>query len=187
MSKPVLYLAGPIWGCTEAQAKDWRAEVSEALPFMNCISPLRCEPLVGERYDISYTDPCFGMPKSIIAKNFLDVQRCDMVLAFFPTPPEIAEAARALDMLEEYSDFTDVANHLDALRRVLTRSPQRSIGTIGEISWAYAMRKPLVVVSADPVVLHHPFTAEQPSWPVLPDLKEAVRLISGIFTDYVRG
>lgn len=201
--KPVLYLAGPIAGCTEGQAKDWRADIAARLPMMNCISPLRCEPMpTGQtRYDdtsiVGMRDLCFGDPRAILAKNFLDTQRCDMVLAYFPTPPEIAEAEEALsvvkaaatllDSYEAAGSATYLRKQHETLTRIIRRSPQRSVGTIGEVSWAYALRKPLVIVSQDPVIVGHPFTNSQPSWPVLPNLKEAVRLISGIFTDYVRG
>jgi hypothetical protein len=41
-------------------------------------APLRCEPLVGNTYDLHYADPCFGQPKSILAKNFFDLRQCDM-------------------------------------------------------------------------------------------------------------
>src|SRR5258708_5454644 len=48
------------------------------------ISPLRCEPLIGERYGTGYNDPRFGTPRAIASKNFMDVQRCDMTLCYFP-------------------------------------------------------------------------------------------------------
>jgi nucleoside 2-deoxyribosyltransferase len=48
------------------------------------VSPLRCEPLIGERYQVSYEDPRFGTPRAIASKNFLDVQRCDMTLCYMP-------------------------------------------------------------------------------------------------------
>lgn len=81
-----VYLAGSVAGCTAGEAKNWRANVSEKLAahFIKGISPLRCEPLIGERYELSYLDPCFGTPKSIYSKNMLDVRNCDMVLCYMP-------------------------------------------------------------------------------------------------------
>ena len=178
MTKPSLYLAGPIFGCSEGEAKDWRKWVADQLPFMRCISPLRCEPAVNGRYDVAYNDPCFGQPKSILAKNFLDLRACDMTLAVFPRPEAIDLIEKAVEGLEADGDLDGI---VPALRRV---NVLRSIGTIGEISWAYALRKPCVIVSDDPLVQHHPFTSMQPDWPVLPDLDHAVRLIKGIWTDY---
>ena len=156
MTRPFIYLAGPIFGCTEGEAKNWRADFAAKLErhCITGISPLRCEPIVGERYDVSYADPCFGHTKSILAKNFLDLRRCDFTIAYFP---KVADGA------------------------------QRSIGTIGELSWAYALQKPCCVVTDDPLIKSHPFTSIQPSWPVLDNLDDALRLIVGIFAGYAGG
>ncbi|MET4240287.1 nucleoside 2-deoxyribosyltransferase [Bradyrhizobium sp. RT10b] len=154
--RPYIYLAGPIFGCTEGEAKNWRADFADKLEAegITGISPLRCEPIVGERYDVAYDDPCFGQPKSILAKNFLDLQRCDMTLAYLPNtePGKVP-----------------------------------SVGTIGELSWAYALRKPVAVVTQDPFLSKHPFISQQPSWPVLSTLDDALRLIVGIFGGYAGG
>lgn len=172
--KPSIYLAGPIYGCTEGEAKDWRSWVAEQLPFARCISPLRCEPLVGKTYDLHYADPCFGQPKSILAKNFFDLRACDLTLGYFPAPPdELREIADEIAGL--YPSYADKLRKMKLLR---------SLGTNGEISWAYALRKPAIVVTDDPLIKHHPFPSMQPDWPVLPDLEHAVRLIKGLFTDY---
>lgn len=80
-----VYLAGPVFGCNLGEAHDWRTEFSKKLPFgMVGVSPLRCEPLIGDRYGMGYDDPRFGTPDAIAAKNFLDVQKCDLTLAYFP-------------------------------------------------------------------------------------------------------
>jgi len=93
MNHPFIYLASPIFGCTEGEAKDWRKHVAAELEehCITGVSRLRCEPLVGARYDLAYDDPCFGQPKSILAKNFLDLRRCALTLAYFPAPTEHAE------------------------------------------------------------------------------------------------
>jgi nucleoside 2-deoxyribosyltransferase len=84
-----VYLAGPILGCYKHEANDWRFEVSVDLGSHNIIgiSPLRCEPLIGEKYGVGYTDPKFGTARAIAAKNMFDTKTCDMVLAYMPTPP----------------------------------------------------------------------------------------------------
>lgn len=186
-SPPIIYLAGPIFGCTEGEAKDWRAYVTERLyPFsIRTISPLRCEPLIGERYDVAYADPCFGMPKAILAKNFLDLQRCDMTLAFFPPveePAQLQEIARRVTTHAPAMPGADV----ETLYRIAAKGPQRSVGTIGEVSWAYALRKPCVLVTQDAFIKSHPFTQCQPDWPILDTLDDAVRLIKGLYQDYAR-
>src|SRR5258706_8501454 len=72
-----VYLAGPISGCTGPEAHDWRVNVSGQLArhFIKGVSPLRCEPLRGERYSLTYEDPRFGTARAIASKNFMDVQK----------------------------------------------------------------------------------------------------------------
>ncbi len=86
-----VYLAGPIMGCTKGEANDWRQYVAKQLfergnGGIVGISPLRCEPLIGDRYSLNYPDPKFGTARAIAAKNIHDVQSCDMILAYLPTP-----------------------------------------------------------------------------------------------------
>lgn len=197
--KPKIYLAGPIFGATGAEANDWRRDMTARLAPHGIIgiSPLRCEPMVGERYDLHYQDPCFGTPEAILAKNFLDLRACDLTLAYLPPPPEVAELDAIIERMAGLSGIvTDIVGTIDAeeteaiardvetLKRIARKGVQRSVGTIGEISWCYALQKPLAVVSDDPLVRHHPFTSVQANWR-LSTLDEAERLIVGLFKDYV--
>jgi nucleoside 2-deoxyribosyltransferase len=87
-----IYLAGPITGCTEGQANDWRTDFAARLESIRIrgISPLRCEPLHGPVYGSTYNDSRFGTAKAISSKNLMDLRRCDLTLAYFP----YAETAR---------------------------------------------------------------------------------------------
>lgn len=183
MNRPLIYLAGPIFGATGAEANDWRNDMTARLKphGIGCISPLRCEPMIGERYDVAYQDPCFGTPAAIVAKNFLDLRACDLTLVYLPVPPELAEISDTAAFLAQQG----FQSHADRLDRISRKSPQRSIGTIGEISWAYALQKPCAIVSDDPLITSHPFTVVQPGWQ-LSTLDEAERLIVGLFSDYAR-
>ena len=78
----------------------------------------------------------------------------------------------------------DLRKDIATLRRLAVMSPQRSIGTIGELSWCHAIKKPVAVVSDDPLILRHPFTVVQAGWR-LTTLDEAERLIVGLWKDYV--
>ena len=85
--KKYIYLAGPIAGLTEEEATEWRAEVRENLPHgIIGISPLRCEPLKeGMVYtDDGATDEMWSDPRAINAKNWLDTESADLVLAYLP-------------------------------------------------------------------------------------------------------
>jgi len=87
MSRTV-YLAGPILGCTEGEANDWRKGVSDVLKPHDIIgiSPLRCEPIRGERYGTGNDDPRFGTALAIASKNLFDVLNTDMTIAYLPRP-----------------------------------------------------------------------------------------------------
>lgn len=198
--KPKIYLAGPIFGTTGAEANDWRRDMIARLAPHGIvgISPLRCEPMVGERYDLHYADPCFGTPAAILGKNFLDLRACDFVLAHLPTPPEIAELGEITDRMANLAGIVEsivgpvdpeekqgMADDAATLARIGRKGVQRSVGTIGEISWAYALQKPCAIVSDDPLVRHHPFFTQQTNW-MLSTLDEAERLIVGLFADYAR-
>ena len=86
--KQTVYLAGPIMGCTRTEANDWRIEFARQLADNDIrgVSPLRCEPLIGERYSMEYADPKFGTARAIGAKNMFDVRQCTMTLAYIPMP-----------------------------------------------------------------------------------------------------
>lgn len=85
-----VYLAGPILACTHGEANDWRIAAADKLDHQGIIgiSPLRCEPLIGERYGVNYADPKFGTARAIGSKNLFDVLNCDLTLAWLPKMPE---------------------------------------------------------------------------------------------------
>jgi hypothetical protein len=196
--RPTIYLAGPIFGATGAEANNWRHDMTSrfAKHGIQGISPLRCEPIVGDRYDTQYDDPCFGSPKAILSKNFLDLKACDFTLVYMPAPPEVAEMAVIVERFKTLADGVEQligpldddtqAINADAatLERIAKKGVQRSIGTLGELAWCKALGKPCALVTDDPLLLLHPFTKEQPDW-LLSSLDEAERLIVGLYSDYV--
>jgi hypothetical protein len=199
LTKPKIYLAGAITGATSAEAKDWRRDIAARLAphGIACISPLRSEPAISGRYDLHYPDPCFGTPAAIVGKNFLDVQACDFVLANLPTPPENGELESVIERMANLSnvvqgivgpiddDAAAIAADVGTLMRIARKGVQRSLGTVGEISWAHVLRKPCAIVSDDAFVRQHPFVTQQTAWQ-LDTLDDAVRLIVGLFADYAR-
>lgn len=149
-----VYLAGPIAGCNKGEANDWRKYVQDHLEGYNIrgISPLRCEPLIGERYSVGYADPKFGTARAIGSKNFADVQNCDMTLCYFPA--EIVEK-------------------------------RPSYGTVLELGWAFALRRPTIVVTDLKALSDHPVVSTCAGW-LLTELDEALEVITGILGDYAR-
>ena len=82
-----VYLAGPIAGCDHHQAKDWRTYVAWKLhPHgIRTISPLRCEPRIGEKYELEYAgDAKFGSARALTSKNIFDIRNCDAALVYMP-------------------------------------------------------------------------------------------------------
>ena len=158
MRERFIYLAGPILGLTEGEAKNWRQLVDDQLRLSGSnivgISPLRCEPAIdGAYYKGTYDDPKFGTGRAIVAKNLFDTKTCDMALIYLPKPAE---------------------------------GRHQSYGTMMELAWAFALGKPTILVSDDPEILGHPVVTANASW-ILDSLDEAVDLIVGILGGYVGG
>lgn len=147
-----VYLAGPITGCDIGEANNWRRRAMDALHDVGIrgISPLRCEPLHGERYGLGNEDPRFGTARAIASKNFLDVQMCDVTLCYLST--ELNQ------------------------RRL-------SIGTVIELAWAHALRKPTILVTDYPLLIEHPVVQANASW-IVPTLVEGLDVAIGILGDY---
>ena len=89
--KKYVYGAGPIAGLNEDEATIWRNDVANRLQDASdgkiiLISPLRCEPLQpGMVYaDDGATDKMWSDPRAINAKNWLDTESSDLVLAYLP-------------------------------------------------------------------------------------------------------
>ena len=156
MTNRYIYLAGPIMGCDESGANDWREYVKEKLkqinPQIKGVSPLRCEPKVGETYQIVYDDDKFGTERAISSKNTFDTQMADMVIAYLPRP-----------------DFEN--------------GKRESTGTILEVAWAHWEKKPVILVSNDPHYLQHPVLGACASWR-LKTLDDAIKVIDGVLGVY---
>ncbi len=160
-----VYLAGPVLGQTAAQASDWRQYVANTLRPHGIIgiSPVRCEPLIGETYGPQYADERFGTPRAILHKNLFDVQSCDMTLAYIPgiDPP--------------YMDSHGIIH-----------AGHHSWGTMQEFAWAKALGKPAILVSDDPAIREHGVLNASAGW-VLENLDEAIDVLIGILGGYTGG
>jgi ElaB/YqjD/DUF883 family membrane-anchored ribosome-binding protein len=199
VSKPLVYLAGPISGETVKSAHDWRYDMTRRLARRNIIgiTPQRGQSVNFDRFPLHGNDPCFSTQRAIVGKNFLDVKRCDFILAYFPKPPEVAELDAILERMGNLANVVEqmvgpldddgkaIADDVEALRRIARRGIQRTLGTVGEVSWSKVLQKPCAIVTDDPFIQEHPFTATQCDW-MLPSLDEAERLIVGLFGDYAR-
>ena len=153
MTRPLVYLAGPIAGISGADAVDWRWRATARLENfgVECLSPMRAKTALyrQEKISTNYHDyeklGTFFTSKAIMARDFNDVRRCDVLLF----------------------------NLLD--------TAERSAGSIMELAWAYAFQKPAVVAIEPAGNVHddHPMLCEAMSFRVdsLDDAIDAVAVI----------
>lgn len=75
----MIYLAGPINGCTDEECNDWRAMVRREFSLKLCaksLDPMRRDYRGKEDESVN----------EIVQLDKLDVERCDMILAACPKP-----------------------------------------------------------------------------------------------------
>ena len=128
-----VYLAGPIGGCTYAEAQDWRNLLSSLLSTksdgaIQGYSPLRGKGALRDAGTLSTVAYPFYSPlatsKAILARDFNDCRTADLIIA---------------NLLEH------------------NYGAPPSLGTIMEIGFAYALQVPILAICADaanPVATH---------------------------------
>lgn len=125
MSRPIVYLSGPMTGLSVGEAQEWRADVEAHLsPSIMCLNPLRgLGALQGPIKAVYGADEQVEIQAKTndlaLARDFLDTKRSDVILI-----------------------------NLLGAQRV-------SVGTVMEIAWGYALQKPLVVAMEDGNVHEH--------------------------------
>lgn len=134
MSRPLVYLAGPITGLNYRGATDWREEVErELLPAIVSLTPMRGKkylealPVITDaraQQGSLATDPygfkqVMSSPKGITDRDRNDVRRSDAILMN------------------------------------LLGSERISVGTMIEAGWADAYRKPVILVREDDNMHRH--------------------------------
>ncbi|KKN06400.1 hypothetical protein LCGC14_1077610 [marine sediment metagenome] len=122
MSRPTIYLAGPIMGENYDGAVNWRDQFQVAVgPGITCFSPMRGKKYLVDQSEIadSYEDTAMSCARGITTRDYFDVSRTDAI----------------------------VANFLGA-KKV-------SIGTVLELGFAHALRKPIILVLDDDNIHSH--------------------------------
>ena len=136
MSKPLVYLAGPIAGWDYRAVTNWRAEAKFALTALGieALSPMRCKDALADQND------------GKISTDFHDYERNG---PFF----------RSRGIMTR--DYNDVCRS-DALLVNLLGTTKVSAGTVMELAWAYHLRIPAIVVIEREGNIHdnHPMIAE---------------------------
>lgn len=157
MSRPKVYVAGPIVGHSYDSATGWRARCEQELPGCEVLTPMRgkehlaalanmpltSEELVagGENLDLSTLSGQMSSERGIWRRDTWDVSRCDLVLANFLPGDEIGKV---------------------------------SIGTACEVFLAGFLHTPAVAVLAPNGIHDHPFITGS-CWVVVRTLEEGFR------------
>jgi len=74
-----VYLCGPIAGCTDNEAMDWRERIKDALPELNHLDPMR-------RDYRGQNTANRELAETIVENDLGDIDISDVVLAFHPQP-----------------------------------------------------------------------------------------------------
>ena len=72
----VIYLAGPINGCTDPEARDWRTDIAKRLPEHTILSPM-----VRDYHGHEYLSA-----DEIVSGDKADIDSCDILIAYCPKP-----------------------------------------------------------------------------------------------------
>jgi hypothetical protein len=155
METSLVYLSGPISGCTFGECTDWREYASRAFPaHIQGISPLRAKRFLEEKgiIDKSYEDFVLGTSRGINTRDHFDTLRASAVLV----------------------------NLLGCLK---TDNPRVSIGTVGEMAWAWDHRVPIIcAIEPDGLNVHeHPMLNEWIDYRVT-SLDEAIETVVAVLS-----
>jgi len=160
MVNKTVYLAGPISGLSYTEATNWRQEVTNQLlrSGIKALSPLRAK---------VYLREC-----TQIADHYSDDDIDKTAFTNMSTSRGITTRDR-FDCL-----------NCDVLFVNLLGTKKVSIGTVMEIAWADALRKPIVLVIEDEDNLHdHAMIRECVGFRV-PTIREGVEIVKAILGDY---
>ena len=153
MSRPLVYLSGPISGLTYEGGTGWREYAQQRLvdSFIDCLSPMRGkEFLKGAGLIIDQMQAVNGnimsQDSAIVTRDRWDVGRCDFMLVN------------------------------------LIGASIVSIGTVIELGWADAFRKPVVLAMEPSGNIHEHAFIRQLSGYRVPTLDEALYVVARALT-----
>jgi len=170
MVHKTVYLAGPISGLSYGEATGWRTEVRDQLlrSGIKAASPLRAKVYIRECVEIDQASPAIDFPDQGMPSPGMD---------------EVAVNVMSNSRGITTRDRFDCLN-CDVLFVNLLDTEKVSIGTVMEIAWADAWRKPIVLVMEDESNLHdHAMIRECVGFRV-PTVSEGVEIVKAILGDY---
>lgn len=154
MSRPSVYLAGPITGLTYDESTDWRDSVAAELDDVGitAYSPLRCKQYLREFGEL---DAAGGQDSAYVGVN--------------PLSDPAGITAR---------DRNDVKTK-DAILINLLGAERISVGTCIEVGWADAFRKPIIVAMEEDNVHRHAILNHCAGF-IAPTLEQAVEIVKAV-------
>lgn len=159
-NKPVVYLAGPISGCTWDEAIDWRTWAATQLPECDVRSPMRGKEFLANLKDIPLSS------EHCLAKD-----------------PELAltgvEAAVSSQHGIAIRDHWDVKTADVLLVNLLPSVDvgKSSIGTCFELAWTYENQKPAVVAMQGEGNPNDNIFVREAAYVVVPRLESAIAVV----------
>lgn len=145
-----VYLAGPIAGSGYDKINDWRLKASVDLSPIKTLSPMRGkEFLKGEKEDVH------NYERTTVIENALG-------------------SSRGITARDRFDVMT-----CDLVLMNLLGASRVSIGTMIEIGWADAFRKPIVLVIDEENVHIHPMVLETASF-IVTNMDQAIHVIQSI-------
>lgn len=100
--------------------------------------------------------------------------RCLSPMRWQPTEILINYDATTDEILRR--DFFDVQQADLVLADFTIAAETVSFGTVSELGWAYALRKPTIMVVPEDSIYHHPWMVEMADY-VRSDLSEAIKIV----------
>lgn len=141
----LLFLSGPILGCTYESSSDWREYVNSKMPsYIKTISPMRGKEFLSKGQEtivnetLSVSESPLITSKGITCRDRFDIKRSDAVLIN------------------------------------LIGAGKVTIGSMIELGWADAYRKPVILAIDPENIHHHPIVNNIASF-ILPTLDEAIQ------------
>jgi nucleoside 2-deoxyribosyltransferase len=156
--KQSVYLAGGIHGLSFEEANGWRSRMRFALQSCNIgvINPMRGNDWMNNKRN----SECIGKPP----------KTCNR--------PWLTSAQAILNR-----DLSDI-DRCDAVIMNLTKNDAPKVGTLVELGYAYANKKPIIIFTDDERLDWHPFIKGMATM-VVPNIETAIQeiesLLSGVF------
>ncbi len=162
MVHKTVYLAGPIGGLDYSQATEWRHRVKSelALHGIKCLSPMRAEVFL--RSHVGLLKDC---------QTTEELGACGSPAIAMSTPRGITTR----DRFDALNCSVLFANLLGA--------EKVSIGTVMEIAWADAYRRPSIVIMEEGNLHEHAMLSECAGF-VVPSIREGIEIAKAILADY---